>query len=98
MLKRVLDRQIGLVLPYFISKDGSVKHAARYDRYPSLLIIGVCDELRQRENEVFKQLARQDGITLHALSSRSLVLCSGEQANSMKEKLNSALMGMKVVQ
>lgn len=98
MLKRSLDRQIGLVHPYFISKGGSVNHAARYDRYPSLLVIGVCDELRQREDEVFKQLVRQNGVTLHAFSSRSLVLCSGERTNSMKEKLNSALMGMKVAQ
>lgn len=98
MLKRALDRQIGLVLPYFISKGGSVNHAARYDRYPSLLVIGVCDELRQKENETFKQLVHQDGITLHAMSSRPLVLCSGEMTESMRAKLNSALMGMKVCQ
>jgi multimeric flavodoxin WrbA len=98
LLKRALDRQIGLVNPYFISKDGSVNHAARYEHYPNLLVIGVCDELRQREVDVFKQLVRQDGITLHALSSRPLVLCSGEMAQSMKAKLNTALMGMKVGQ
>lgn len=65
-LKKALDRSIGIVLPFFTRIHGDVHHAARYARYPALLVIGVTDEPSTEEERVFAALVARNAINFHA--------------------------------
>jgi multimeric flavodoxin WrbA len=96
LITRALERQIGLAIPYLITKKDDIRHGARYAHYPSLLSIGICEELCQSEIKTFKELVRQEGKNLNAFHARSLVLCTAENTETMHQMINSSLMEMKV--
>jgi len=64
-LKKVVDRLIPLILPYFRRIDGEVHHVARYARYPRLLGIGV-GEPTSEEAAIFESLVHRNGINMHS--------------------------------
>lgn len=97
-IKDVLDKQIGLSLPYVVARGEKVEHEARYLNYPSVLGIAVCDDLRQCDSETFKMIVRQNGRTLRAFHSKALVLWANESDGTVKDLLDSAVLGMKVRQ
>jgi multimeric flavodoxin WrbA len=41
ILKRLLDHCIPLVSPHFAKVDGETHHEPRYERFPSLLVVGL---------------------------------------------------------
>jgi hypothetical protein len=98
LMKQALDRQIGMLLPYYSSTRNGVEHLPRYQHYPSLLALGVCDERDEKVDLTFKRLVAQNGRTMRAFHARSQVLCSGEKDESLREKIESSVMGMKVRQ
>lgn len=98
LMKQALDRQIGMLLPYYSSTRTGVEHLPRYEHYPSLLALGVCSERDQQVDLTFKRLVSQNGRTLRAFHARSQVLCGGEKDESLREKIESSIMGMKVRQ
>ncbi|MDX1624038.1 MAG: NAD(P)H-dependent oxidoreductase [Gemmatimonadota bacterium] len=76
-LKKALDRLICLVSPFFQRIDGEVHHRKRYDRYPSLLGVGVLDEPDGEEERIFSTLVERNAINVHAPDHASLVLYHG---------------------
>lgn len=98
LMKQALDRQIGILLPYYSSTRNGVEHLPRYENYPSILAFGVCAERDQQADLTFKRLVSQNGRTMRAFHAKSQVLCSGEKDESLREKIESCIMGMKVRQ
>ncbi|OPY31256.1 MAG: Iron-sulfur flavoprotein [Methanomassiliicoccales archaeon PtaU1.Bin124] len=96
LLKRALDRQAGLLLPYYLSGKEGVVHMPRYERYPSILAIGVCSEYSQEEDETFKRIVAQNGMTFKALHTRVKIVCAEEREETTREIIESSVMGMKV--
>jgi len=55
-IKRVLDRSIGKVLPFFKEVNGEMHHAPRYEKYPELVFIGYGSDISPDEGETFQEL------------------------------------------
>lgn len=55
-IKRVLDRSIGKILPFFKEVNGEMHHAPRYEKYPELVFIGYGNDISPEEEETFKEL------------------------------------------
>lgn len=90
-LKKAIDRVICLVSPFFARIRGEVHHEARYDRYPSLLGLGVLPEPDEEEEWIFHSLVARNALNAHAPSHASHVLYRGEPVESMREILGPIL-------
>ena len=65
-LKKVVDRMIGLVSPFFALIDGETHHKPRYDRYPALAAIGFLSEPDAEQAEIFRRLVACNATNMHA--------------------------------
>ncbi len=64
-LKKVVDRLICLVSPFFTQIDGEVHHKARYAQYPALLGVGMLPQPDDEQTQIFSQLIARNSINLH---------------------------------
>lgn len=96
LMKKALDRQIGMLHPYFISTKQGTLHMPRYKRYPSLVVFGICSQIDKDEDDVFKRMVRQNGITMRMFSSRSQILLASEKEEISRDKIDSGLLGVRV--
>jgi hypothetical protein len=64
-LKKVIDRNICLVSPFFTSIDGEVHHKPRYERYPRLAVVGVLPAPDPEQEELFRRLVERNAINMH---------------------------------
>lgn len=90
-LKKVLDRLICLVSPYFIRISGEVHHRPRYDHFPRLLGVG---QLRQpdRESEtIFKTLIRRNALNVHAPAHAGGIVWQGESEPAVRATMQQLL-------
>ncbi len=62
--KAVLDRSIGLVLPFFETIGGETHHRGRYDEYPRWMVFAVGGG-RAEERRLFRHLVHRNGVNVH---------------------------------
>ena len=68
-VKRVLDRSISGVLPFFSKRHGRMHHAVRYDTKPTFYITFYdCSELSEEEKELAKRAATAMAINMNCRS------------------------------
>jgi multimeric flavodoxin WrbA len=90
-LKKALDRfPCPVLLPFFKKISGEIHHANRYDKYPSLVAIGVLPNPDEESENIFTTLVGRNGINLHAKAISS-VIYSNDQPNTMKQKVIATL-------
>jgi len=65
-LKRQLDHSIPLVSPWFTKIDGETHHVPRYERFPSVLAIGLLERADPAQEAVFERLVRRNVLNVHA--------------------------------
>jgi multimeric flavodoxin WrbA len=65
-LKRMVDRQIQNVLPFFAQVGDETHHAARYPSSPDLLAVGWTDAPDAEAEAVFRHLVGRNAINFHA--------------------------------
>jgi hypothetical protein len=78
-LKKVVDRSICLVSPFFTRIDGEVHHRARYPRYPSLFGVGVLPAPHAAQEQIFHTLLVRNAINLHAPTHSSAVVYRNQE-------------------
>jgi NAD(P)H-dependent FMN reductase len=65
-LKRQLDHLIPLISPWFTKVDGETHHEPRYQRFPSMLAIGLLERPDASAAAVFERLVRRNVLNVHA--------------------------------
>ena len=73
ILKKALDRQICLLLPYFQKVQGEIHHKKRYEIYPSLIAVGIMDKPDAEKEEVFKPLLYRNSINMWNPYHRAII-------------------------
>lgn len=73
-LKRQLDHCVPLVSPYFAKVDGETHHQPRYERFPSLVVVGLAERPDAAMEEVFTRLVRRNVLNMYAPHFASPVL------------------------
>lgn len=90
-LKKALDRfPCPVLLPFFAKINGEIHHAKRYDKYPTLVAIGVLPNPDEESESTFATLVDRNGINLHTTAISSLVY-STDKPDVIKEKIVSTL-------
>lgn len=94
-LKKVVDRLIGLVSPFFEARAGRTHHERRYAKYPSMLVLGWGAAPGPDETRTFLDLAAGNAVNLHAPSWRARVLALGTPGweSQVEQAVRAALAG-----
>jgi len=65
-LKKVVDHMIPDIMPYFVLIHGEMHHGKRYDRYPSLLGIGLLPEADEAAAAIFGRLVERNAYNFYS--------------------------------
>ncbi len=87
-LKKVLDRSIPLLLPYFRLFKGEIHHYQRYEKIPSNLTIGYQEKPDRESKEIFEGLAKRNALNMNPPKHACVILDSPE---GIEPKLADAL-------
>ncbi|MFP4476874.1 MAG: NAD(P)H-dependent oxidoreductase [Desulfatibacillaceae bacterium] len=90
-LKKALDRMICVVSPFFIQVEGETHHRTRYDRYPSLLGLGVMREADADEANVFTTLVQRNALNLHAPAVAAGLVVPGQGKDAVTDNVRGLL-------
>jgi multimeric flavodoxin WrbA len=87
LAKRVQDRLICLILPYFKMIGGEIHHSARYRRYPALLVLGTQATANAEQAVLIARLVERNAVNLHCPTHGAAVVVGDGQARSEAEQL-----------
>jgi NAD(P)H-dependent FMN reductase len=77
-LKRQLDHCIPLISPRFTTVDGETHHETRYERFPSVLAVGLMERPDAEAARVFERLVRRNVLNMYAPHFACPVLARAE--------------------
>ncbi len=95
-LKKALDRNICLILPFFTKIEGEVHHKPRYDCYPKLLGLGLLAEPDAESERIFEALLGRNAINMHAPAHAAGVLLDSQGADAVRAEIRSLLDAVEV--
>jgi len=96
-LKKALDRIICLISPFFMKIDGETHHKRRYDKYPSLMGIGVLPQSDPYSEEIFKTLVKRNSLNFHSPSHIGGVVLSDQGMDEKRKIIQSLFTAIEVV-
>jgi len=90
-LKKALDRfPCPVLLPFFEKINGVIHHAPRYDKYPTLVAIGILPDSDEESESIFTTLVARNGINLHTKAFSNIVY-SKDTPETIKQKVIATL-------
>ena len=90
-LKKAMDRfPCPLLLPFFANINGEIHHAKRYEKYPTLVAVGLLPGPDEESESTFTTLVGKNGINLHTTALSSIVY-STDKPDVIKEKVVATL-------
>lgn len=87
LAKQLLDRQICLVLPYFVMVEGEVHHKPRYGSYPTWLALGTLERPSASEADLFTRLVERNAVNMHNPAHAAQVIAGDESAAAAVARL-----------
>lgn len=95
-LKKVLDRSICNILPFFKMVKGEIHHVPRYERYPRLLGVGTLPQPDAESERIFTTLIERNAINMHCPAHAAGVVFDGEGPEQVERKLHTLLTAVEV--
>lgn len=95
-LKKILDRSICLVSPFFMKIKGEMHHRKRYDKYPNIIGIGYIDTYESDQVKNFKNLIYRNSINLHSPFQCADVILKDDNSDIIKNKVSALINGLEV--
>jgi len=83
-LKKMVDRFIQLISPFFQMDHGEVHHPPRYAHRPRLMVVGVQRHPNSAEAHIFKTLAGRNAINFHPPSYAAEVVLSTDDVDALR--------------
>lgn len=93
-LKKMIDHQIPLVMPFFKRIDGEIHHQTRYDRYPAFVGIGLQRTPDATQAHIFRELVQRNAINLHAPFAHGAVWQTNEPDDHLHDDIDHILFAM----
>ncbi len=90
-LKKMMDRFIQLISPYFQMDHGEVHHPPRYAHRPRLMMVGVQRHPNPHEAHIFKTLAGRNAINFHPPSFAAEVVLATDDADTLRGHFEALL-------
>lgn len=97
-LKKVMDRSIPILLPFFSSFHGEVHHPQRYPGQRRLLVIGSSPVEDGAMNDSFSKIAQRNALNMQIESRQALVFSGSPSELTVTNRLHEALHKLEVKQ
>ncbi len=94
-LKKVLDRSIGLILPFFRKINGEIHHKPRYATFPNLICIGTMEKQNSNKANIFKTLVERNAVNLNIKNFQTELIynnMSNEKNEILADKIINDMM------
>ncbi len=89
--KKVMDRLIPNISPFFTKVGGETHHSERYERYPNVLVIGVLPRPDAENEAIFKNLVARNAINMHPPAYACGVLLDGQDEKAVGTEIRSLI-------
>lgn len=96
--KKILDRLIPNLSPFFAKIDGETHHKKRYERYPRLVTVGVLMEPDEESEGCFRTLVSRNAINMHPPAYATGVVAANQSADEMRVAIRELLAAVGVGQ
>ncbi len=77
-LKKVIDRFIPTILPFFTKRHGETHHNHRYENRGSIIAIGVLDKPDDEKEAIFKELVYRNSLNMGAPVHEAIIYTKNE--------------------
>lgn len=96
-LKKALDRIICWISPFFMKIYGETHHKRRYEKYPSLMGIGVLPQSDPDSEKIFKTLVNRNALNFHSPTHIGGVVFSSQGMDEQRKIIQSFFTAIEVV-
>ncbi|MFX1411923.1 MAG: flavodoxin family protein, partial [Promethearchaeota archaeon] len=72
-LKKVMDRFIPNILPFFTKRNEETHHKYRYEKRSSIIAVGVLDKPNEEKESIFKELVYRNSLNMGAPVHESII-------------------------
>ena len=90
-LKKVLDRSIGLLMPFFRVFHEEIHHETRYDKYPKMTVFGILDQPNEQQELIFTKLVQRNSLNNFAPEFTSQIIYTSDDELTIKGKIELGL-------
>lgn len=90
-LKKMVDRFIPLISPFFAIDHDEIHHPPRYAQRPRFVIVGVQRRANIHEAQIFKTLAGRNAINLHTPSFAAEVVATTDGIQVLRHRFEGLL-------
>ncbi len=80
-LKKVIDRFIPTILPFFIKRNGEIHHKYRYEKRASIIAVGVLDKSDEEKEAIFKELVYRNSLNMGAPVHEAIIYTNNLSKN-----------------
>ena len=77
-LKKIIDRLIPNLLPFFTKINGEIHHKYRYEKSPKLLAIGYLPKHDEESEKIFKMLLSRNALNMNSPANYTEIITSNE--------------------
>lgn len=95
-LKKIIERMLGLLLPGMTIIEGESHHLKRYERYPSLLALGITENQNDEEEQIFNTLIERHCLNFYPPRHRAEVFLAGEEQERIQERTKKIIVDMEL--
>ena len=91
ILKKAVDRAIGLGSPLFQKVEGEVHHRKRYERYPSLVAVGALERPDTESEAIFARLLGRNALNAFSPGHAAGFVYDGQARGEVRAAVRDAL-------
>jgi len=96
-IKKILDRWISLVLPFFTKVKGEIHHMRRYTKHPKLAFMGALPYPDNESERIFEQLTERIAINSRAPAFACGSLLYNDEEEIIRQKVITCLVNVKAL-
>ncbi|MFX1259179.1 MAG: flavodoxin family protein, partial [Promethearchaeota archaeon] len=85
-IKKVIDRFIPTILPFFTKRAGEIHHKQRYEKRASIIVIGFLDKPDKVKESVFRELTYRNSLNMEGPYHEVLIyIKNGDQTEFLHQ-------------
>jgi multimeric flavodoxin WrbA len=97
-LKKVIDRFIPTILPFFSKREGETHHQYRYENRASIIAIGFLNEPDEEQELTFKELVYRNSLNMGAPIHEALIYSKAQAPSVFLDKFSAILKQVEEIQ
>ncbi|MFX1281856.1 MAG: flavodoxin family protein [Promethearchaeota archaeon] len=90
-LKKVIDRFIPTILPFFTKRDGETHHTYRYSNRASIIAVGFLENSDNEKESTFKELVYRNSLNMGAPIHKAIIYIKNQDKSEFFKNFNKII-------